>query len=192
MPDTYPDATILVVDDEPNVAESYALRLGMQYDHVETAIGGEAAMDVLETAGADVVLLDRRMPEMHGDDVARKIQQDLDYDPRVIMATAVEADFDIVEMPFNDYLQKPIGKEDMITAVQQQLEARVHGQKLSEYFSCRSTLEVLEAEKSTSELGDSEEYQRLQEKAQSIEEDLAQTVDEFDEVAKFFDTIDRA
>ena len=191
MPDTYPDATILVVDDEPNVAESYALRLGMQYDHVETAIGGEAAMDFLETAGADVVLLDRRMPEMHGDDVAREIQ-DLDYDPRVVMATAVEPDFDIVEMPFNDYLQKPIGKADMITAVQQQLDARVHGQTLSEYFSCRSKLEVLAAEKSASDLEDSEEYRRLQEKAGRIEDDLAETVDEFDEMAKFFETIDRA
>ncbi len=191
MPDTYPDATILVVDDEPNVAESYALRLGMRYDHVETAIGGEAAMEFLETAGADVVLLDRRMPGMHGDDVAREIQE-LDYDPRVIMATAVEADFDIVEMPFNDYLQKPISKEDMTTAVQQQLEARVHGQKLSEYFSCRSKLEILEAEKSGPDLEENEEYQRLQEKAQRIEEELVRTVDEFDEIAKFFETIDRA
>lgn len=41
MSDTPSEATILVVDDEPNVAESYSLRLGMRYDDVHTVNGGE-------------------------------------------------------------------------------------------------------------------------------------------------------
>jgi len=181
MPNTTSDATILVVDDEQKIAESYALRLGMRYDDVTTATGGKEAISVLEASEADVVLLDRRMPFMSGDEVAQIIQE-RDYDTRVIMATAVEPDFDIVEMSFDKYLQKPVDKEDMFAAVEQQLKADSYDEELSEYFSVRSKIAILEAEKSSQELEDNEKYQRLIEKAQQLEEDLEQTVDEFDDI----------
>jgi len=191
MSDTPSEATILVVDDEPNVAESYSLRLGMRYDDVHTVNGGEEAVDFLEGSGTDVVLLDRRMPKMSGDEVAQVIQE-RGFDCRVIMTTAVEPDFDIVEMPFNDYLQKPVSKEDMFAAVEGQLNARTYDDKISEYFSLRSKIAVLEAEKPSSELEDNEEYQRLQERARELGEELDRTVDEFDDVETLFDSIDRS
>ena len=70
MPDTNSEATILVVDDEQKVVESYSLRLGMRYDDVHTATGGREALAFLEVSDPDVIFLDRRMPDMSGDEVA--------------------------------------------------------------------------------------------------------------------------
>jgi len=190
MPETNPDAAILVVDDEERVAESYSLRLGMRYDDVHTANGGNEAIAFLEASEADVVLLDRRMPDMSGDDVAQVIQE-RDYDTRVIMVTAVDPDFDVVEMSFDDYLQKPVDKEDMFGAVEQQLIADTYDEELSEYFSVRSKIAVLTAEKSSHDLQDNNKYQRLVEKAEQLEMELDETVDEFDDLADQFTNINR-
>jgi CheY-like chemotaxis protein len=182
MPDTNSEATILVVDDEQKVVESYSLRLGMRYDDVHTATGGREALAFLEVSDPDVIFLDRRMPDMSGDEVAEMIREE-GYDTQVIMATAVDPDFDIVEMPFDDYLQKPIGKEEMFGAVEQQLNAGAYEGKRAEYFSVRSKIAVIEEEKSSYQLEDNTKYQELLGRARELEADLDGTVAEFDDIS---------
>src|SRR5262245_61448700 len=72
------------------------------------AAGGRAALDMISQAPADVVLLDVRMPEMDGIEVARHLQQ-LEQPPAVIFATAYD-EFAIraFEVHAIDYLLKPI------------------------------------------------------------------------------------
>jgi len=183
MPDTNSDATILVVDDEQKVVESYSLRLGMRYDDVHTATGGQEAIAVLEVTDVDVVFLDRRMPDMSGDEVAQVIREE-GYATQVIMATAVDPDFDIIEMPFDDYLQKPIGKEEMFGAVEQQLNAGAYDGKRAEYYSVRSKIAVLEDEKSSYQLEDNKKYQNLIEEATALEAELDETVAEFEDISE--------
>jgi CheY-like chemotaxis protein len=65
-------ATVLVVDDEQRAADTYANVLASEYD-TRTAYGGEEALELVETADFDVVLLDRRMPELTGDDILAAI-----------------------------------------------------------------------------------------------------------------------
>ncbi|PSQ61282.1 MAG: response regulator [Halobacteriales archaeon SW_9_67_25] len=182
MPDTNSEATILVVDDEQKVVESYSLRLGMRYDDVHTATGGREALAFLEVSDPDVIFLDRRMPDMSGDEVAEMIREE-GYDTQVIMATAVDPDFDIVEMPFDDYLQKPIGKEEMFGAVEQQLNAGAYEGKRAEYFSVRSKIAVIEEEKSSYQLEDNTKYQELLGRARELEAALDGTVAEFDDIS---------
>jgi DNA-binding response OmpR family regulator len=181
--------SILVVDDEPEVADAYALRLQTQGYDVETAYGGEAAIEeVSDEVG--VMLLDRRMP-MSGDETLQRIREE-GYDVRVIMVTAVvNPDFDIIDMPFDDYLCKPVDKDDLINAIEQQLDAVNYDDSMDEYFRISSKIGVLEAEKSPDELEDSEEYQRLKRKAAEMETDLSEQQDGFNDMMTAFNDIER-
>lgn len=183
MPEDNSNTTILVVDDEETVVESYAIRLGMQYNEVLTANGGKEAIDFLETYDVDVILLDRRMPGMPGDEVANTIE-DEGYDSQVIMVTAVDPDLDIVEIPFDNYLKKPIDKEDMFSAVDQQLNAGAYEGKRAEYYRIRSKINILEKHKSNTVLSRNEIYNGLVEKAKEFEDGTTDLVEEFEPVSE--------
>ncbi|MEF8820989.1 MAG: response regulator, partial [Halovenus sp.] len=107
-------ATVLVVDDEPDVADAYAAQLQDEFI-VSTAYGGQEALDKIDDA-VDVVLLDRRMPGISGDEVLAKIRE-RELRIRVAMVTAVDPDFDIIEMPFDDYVIKPVSREDLFETI---------------------------------------------------------------------------
>jgi len=183
-------ATIFVVDDEPEVADAYALRLGMKYDDVDTAYGGQAAIDAVDET-TEVVLLDRRMPEVSGDDVLEAIRE-RDLDCRVIMVTAVTPDFDLIDMPFDDYLCKPVDKDDLFAAIKQQLEASDYDDQMSEFFSITSKISVLETEKTEAQLEDNEEYQELKRRRDELESDVDAAVSDFDDVTTAFQSIGRS
>lgn len=161
------DGTVLVVDDEPEVADAYALRLEREYD-VRTAYGGEEALAEIDDS-VDVVLIDRRMPGMPGDEVLEELR-DRNHDCRVIVVTGVDADFDIVDIPFDDYLTKPVDKEPLFEAVEEQLDARDRDEAVSELFTVTAKIGVLEKEKTASELADNPEYRRLKERADDLRE----------------------
>ena len=161
--------TVLVVDDEKEVADAYALRVEQEYE-VRTAYGGEAALEAVGD-DVDVVLLDRRMPDISGDEVLGEID-DRGYDCRVVMVTAVNPDFDILEMPFDDYLAKPVGPDALFETIEEQLEARSEGDATSELFSVTAKVGVLEQRKSEAELADNEQYQRLKARAAELREQV--------------------
>jgi len=108
--------TILVVDDEENVAGSYALWLEGEY-RVETATSGEEALDALDESVA-VILLDRRMPGLSGSEVLEELRE-REFDCRVALVTAVDPDFHIVDpADFDAYLTKPVDRDDLVGAVE--------------------------------------------------------------------------
>lgn len=182
-------ASLLVVDDEQEVAEAYGLRLRTAGYDVETAYGGEQALETVDDT-FDILLLDRRMP-MAGDEVLKRLR-DRSLDIRVIMVTAVvNPDFDIIDMDFDDYLCKPVEKEDLLAAVEQQLNALSYDDQVDEYFQISSKIGVLEAEKSSEELAESEEYQRLQERAAELQETLETHQEGFNDMVSAFDSIQR-
>jgi len=182
------DASVLIVDDEQAVADVYALRLGERFD-TTTAYGGEAALDVVDD-GIDVMLLDRRMPDISGDDVLAEIRQ-RELDCRVIMITAVDPDFGIIDMEFDDYLCKPVEKADLEGAIEQQLAARRYDERLSEYLNVTSTLALLESEKPPAGLEGSEEIQSLRERAEDLREDLDEALEQFEGIDDAFSEIGR-
>ena len=75
MTDPTENRTVLVVDDDPDLADMFALWLNRAGYEVRTAYGGEAALDRLDPA-VDIVLLDRRMPHRFEYLVARAARQD--------------------------------------------------------------------------------------------------------------------
>ncbi|WP_336325668.1 response regulator transcription factor [Halovenus sp. HT40] len=188
MPSGSETATVLVVDDEEEVADVYALRLRSDYD-TRVAYGGEDALDTIDI-DVDIVLLDRRMPDISGDEVLEQIRKK-GYDCRVIMLTAVDPGLDIVEMPFDDYLCKPVEKEDLVAAIEQQLQIQRYDEQLSEYFEVTSKLALLESELPPQEREQSEELERLTDRADALREDLSDLLDEFDSLDEAFQSIGR-
>jgi DNA-binding response OmpR family regulator len=188
MPDAdHPDLRVLVVDDEREVADAYALRL-RGFCAVETAYGGEEALSVVDDSPVDVVLLDRHMPGMSGDEVLATLEAD-GYYGRVVMVTAVDPDFDVLEMPFDDYLCKPVDREDVRAAVDQQRRILAY-ETLGEYFGAESKRAVLAAETSPDRRERHEGYADLAERARCLER-RARRLLEDDAVLDQFDRIGR-
>ncbi|GGK69202.1 MULTISPECIES: response regulator [Haloarcula] len=170
-------ATILVVDDEPAVADVYADQLGDRYT-VETAYSGEAALSKLDSA-VDVVLLDRRMPDLSGDEVLSAIREKR-YDTRVAMVTAVDPDFDIIEMPFDDYVLKPVSKEDLFQTIEQLLLYADYEERLRECYSLTAKYAALESSKPQTVLDESEEFTALEAELAEVRAELDELTDSFD------------
>ena len=183
---------ILVVEDETELAELFAEWLSEEYD-VEVATDGETALELVDD-DTDVVLLDRRMPGLSGDEVLETIRE-RGLDPRVAMVTAVEPDFDVLDMGFDDYVVKPLFRADIQRLVGGLLERDAYDRQLSELFSTASKLAALESHKEPDELADSEEYRRLEaelerarERVEQLETDMSEA--DFEAVFYDFDRID--
>jgi DNA-binding response OmpR family regulator len=186
--DSEAEPTLLVVDDEKEVADVYTLKLEREYT-VRTAYGGEEALEKVDDS-VDVVLLDRRMPDRSGDEVLAAIR-DRGLDCRVIMITAVDPDFDIIDMEFDDYLCKPVESDDLLTAVEQQLTAREYDERLTEYFELTSKLALLEAEKTPQELDENEDMTELRDRVETLKADMDETLTEFEDFEMAFREIGR-
>jgi len=172
------ETTILVVDDERDIADLYTTWLEMEYE-VRTAYGGEEALKKAD-GDVDIVFLDRQMPGYSGDEVLARIRgQGLDC--RVVMVTAVDPDFDIVSMEFDDYLTKPVMREDLGEAVETMTERDDYDETLQEYFALTSKKATLEAEKTPSELQDSDQYQDMVERVEKLEAEADTAVAGFDD-----------
>ena len=164
------DATVLAVDDEPDLAELYRVYLDSAYD-VRVATGGDEAIDLMDDE-VDVVLLDRRMPDMSGHEVLNEIRGE-GYDARVAMLTAVEPDVDIVEMPFDDYKTKPVSKEDLLTLVEVLLHRAAFDERSQEFFALASKKAALEATGTTN----SDEYEELIDRMEAVRLEVDDTLD---------------
>jgi two-component system, NtrC family, nitrogen regulation response regulator NtrX len=131
---------VLVVDDVPAMAEQYAYdlkRVGGY--HTIVALGGEAALDVVDREPVDCVVLDLEMPGMNGFEVLRRLQQ-RDIDTPVIVYTGTGSyDRCIQAVRLGAY--GFIDKSEPIQRVVQEIENAVsRGRLVSEVRSLRSRL----------------------------------------------------
>lgn len=169
----------LVVEDEPDLASLYSAWL-REACTVRTAYSGAQALDAIDEE-IDIVLLDRRMPGLSGDEVLETIR-DRGLDIRVAMVTAVEPDFDIVGMGFDDYLVKPVSERDLMETVDQLLLRSTYDEQMQDYFALASKKAVLDAEKPEAELRASEEYARLEDRLAVLRTEIDDTVSELSDV----------
>ncbi|MCG1002682.1 MULTISPECIES: response regulator [Halobacterium] len=151
------EATVLAVDDLQEYLGLYEDRLGDRYD-VRTAHGGEAALDAL-SADVDVVLLDREMPDMSGDDVLAAIR-DAGYDCRVAMVTANEPDENVVGRGYDAYVRKPVSGDDLVAVVERLLS-------LSAYVAAVEALHEASERHATGD-ADAERVRELRDRADDI------------------------
>lgn len=114
---------VMVVDDETPARNRLRDLLGdcalkMPLEIVGEAENGRRALELLPECRADVVLLDIRMPEIDGVEVAQHLQK-LENPPAVIFTTAYDAyALKAFEVHAVDYLLKPIRVARLLDALQ--------------------------------------------------------------------------
>lgn len=167
--------TVLVVEDEVENADLYTEWLRSDYN-VRTAYDGDQALAALDES-VDVVLLDRRMPEVHGDELLELIR-DRGLSCRVTIVTAIDPDFDIIELGFDEYLTKPVSAVELRRTVERMLSLRDYDQEVQEYFSLASKIATLHASQSQATLADSEEYAELHARFATAEERARSALDD--------------
>jgi DNA-binding response OmpR family regulator len=149
---------VLVAEDERDLSDLYRTWLAQSY-RVRTAHNGRAALDELDDE-VDIVLLDRRMPDLSGDEVLDRIRG-RGLDCRIAMVTAVEPDTDIVDMSFDDYLVKPVSEEELVRTVENLRIRDEYSDGVKRLFSLASKKALLESETDSLALESDSDYQRL-------------------------------
>ncbi|XVV14069.1 response regulator transcription factor [Actinoplanes sp. CA-131856] len=110
---------ILVVEDEPLLADAVAQGLRQDTHAVDVVYDGAAALERVEVNDYDVVVLDRDLPAVHGDDVCRALVERR-RDTRVLMLTAAAGIDDRVtglSLGADDYLPKPFALRELSARV---------------------------------------------------------------------------
>jgi DNA-binding response OmpR family regulator len=111
---------VLVVEDEPMLADAIGEWLRGEAHAVDLAYDGAEAMEKIDVNDYDVIVLDRDLPVVHGDEICRHVA-DTDSEARVLMLTAATEVSDRVAglgLGADDYLTKPFAFPE--------LSARVH------------------------------------------------------------------
>ena len=117
---------ILIVDDEVEFLETVVKRLRHREVSVRSAHSGEEALELLDEAPADVVVLDVKMAGMGGIQALREIKSRHPL-TEVIMLTghaSVEAAIEGMELGAFDYLVKPTDVEELLFKIQDAYEKK--------------------------------------------------------------------
>ncbi len=168
---------ILVVDDEVDLAETYTSQLSSEYD-VEAVCNGPAALEALSPS-VDIVLLDRTLPERSSYEVLRAIRE-RGLETRVAIVTAEEADFDIIELPIDDYVEKPVSEAALLGTVAQLLRCLAYDEQLQEYYALTAKRAALIQSKSLEALAESEKFSALEADIEKAKSSLSEVVAGFE------------
>jgi DNA-binding response OmpR family regulator len=178
--------TVLIVDDDREVVRTYRRYLDETYT-IREAYDGEGALDELDD-DVDVVLLDRLMPGPSGGEVLDRIREE-GYDVRVAMVTAVDPDFDIVDMGFDDYVTKPTTRDELRRTVEGLLELDQHAVDVREYHSLLVKAAALREGKSTYELDENRAYTDLESRIADLEATLDDEAERLIDDSRFVATL---
>jgi two-component system alkaline phosphatase synthesis response regulator PhoP len=110
--------TILVVDDEAQIAEIASDYLRLAGFEVITAADGARALELVRERQPDLIVLDLGLPRIDGIDVARTIRRDSDLP--IIMLTARVAEDDRLhglEIGADDYVTKPFSPRELVARI---------------------------------------------------------------------------
>ncbi|MGB8652652.1 MAG: response regulator transcription factor [Mycobacteriales bacterium] len=109
---------VLVVDDDPTIADSVAVRLRAEGLDVDIATDGPAAVAAVRTGRPDLVVLDVMLPGFDGLEVCRRIQADRPVPVLMLTARAEETDMLVgLGVGADDYLTKPFSMRELVARV---------------------------------------------------------------------------
>jgi DNA-binding response OmpR family regulator len=110
---------VLVAEDHVKMAEAVAAGLRREGMAVDIALDGRQALDRAGFTGYDVIVLDRDLPEVHGDEVCRRLAAG-GHEGRILMLTAAGAIEDRVDglgLGADDYLPKPFAFAELVARI---------------------------------------------------------------------------
>jgi DNA-binding response OmpR family regulator len=109
---------ILIIEDEPNIAEVVSLYLERAEFSVRIAKDGEAALKILEQHIPDLIIMDLMLPEMDGFTITRWLRERSNVP--IIMLTARRDEIDRItglELGADDYVVKPFSPQELVSRV---------------------------------------------------------------------------
>ena len=124
-------ATVLVVDDELGVRQSFNMMLKGGY-HILFAETGREAIEVFEKNFVDLVLLDINLPDINGIDLLERFME-TDPNTAIIMVTAVndvQTAVKAIKLGAHEYIIKPFIVDDVLDIIKRTLEKRRFDMKL--------------------------------------------------------------
>jgi len=114
--------TVLVVEDEPALAETVQYSLEREGFRVSVAADGNRALERFRSDQPSIVLLDLMLPELAGLDVLRIMRGESTVP--IVIVTAKDAEADKVaglELGADDYVTKPFSMRELVSRVRAQL-----------------------------------------------------------------------
>lgn len=124
---------ILIVEDEPDIRESLADLLTMKGFEVVTASNGKEGLYLASTSKPDLILSDIMMPEMNGFDLLELIQKnnELAALPFIFLTAKIEHASlrEGMNLGADDYLLKPVKKDELIEVINRRLQKADHIKK---------------------------------------------------------------
>ena len=167
-------STVLIVEDEENLADLFGIWLQEQFE-VHVAYSGEDALEIFAEEPIDIVLLDRRMPGLSGTEVLQSIRESGDAQ-QVIMITAVQPTEDLASISVDDYLLKPINRTKLLRAVEAAELVLTYEDSLTELLSLTARKATLEASLEKTELEQDERYGALIQRIRELEKEADTTL----------------
>jgi two-component system, OmpR family, response regulator MprA len=112
-------ARILVVDDEPAVQNALFRALALEHYDVAKASDGHEALERLEAAPYEAIILDIAMPRMDGLEVCRRLREGGDSTPVLMLTARGEVDDRVagLDAGADDYLVKPFALRELLARV---------------------------------------------------------------------------
>jgi DNA-binding response OmpR family regulator len=110
---------VLVIEDDAELSEAIGVGLRRERMAVDLALDGAAGLDRALVTGFDVIVLDRDLPGVHGDDVCAELIA-AGCRSRVLMLTAaatIEDRVDGLELGADDYLPKPFAFAELVARI---------------------------------------------------------------------------
>lgn len=114
-----PEATIVVVDDEPSIRELVSASLHFSGFDVKTASNGTEAIDVITQTDPDLVVLDVMLPDIDGFTVTRRIRQQGVEAPVLFLTARDDTQNKVMGLTVggDDYVTKPFSLEEVVARI---------------------------------------------------------------------------
>lgn len=122
---------ILLVDDDETIITPFQLILQNAGYQVDIALTGQQALEKLEEADYQVAIIDIKLPDIKGEEIARKIRKQND-DIRFIIITGYSEIADSVEaidIGIDDILLKPIEPDELLRIVKESFDELEKGRQ---------------------------------------------------------------
>ena len=134
---------ILAVDDQPLILKSIEKKLTKAGYELELATGGKEAIDAYESNRPDIIILDLEMPGTNGFTVIEHIRNAKQDDIPIIVMSGNDDEnvvVDTFKLGVNDYIEKPVGLNELLARVQRQLQQTIQ----SKDFKSDATSQVIQ------------------------------------------------
>ena len=136
---------ILLIDDEKKICEFVKAYLDKEGYKTDVAYNGNDAVDYLDNNQYDIVLLDRMLPDISGEEICNYIRNNCKLvNIAIIMLTAKTEDDDRIEgfeLGCDDYICKPFNVKELILRIKAVLK-RSHDLETNEKINFKNEIEI--------------------------------------------------